>query len=407
MTSNSIAPAVTRADRPEIVTIQGVSKRFVVRKDKSIKERIVTLGRAGRAHREDFWALRDVTLDIPAGQTIALIGHNGSGKSTLLKVIGGIIDPSSGSVARRGRIAALLELGAGFHPDLTGRENVFLNGAILGLSRSETEARLDDILAFAGIGPFIDTQVKFYSSGMYVRLAFAVAVHTDPDLLLVDEVLAVGDEAFQRKCLDKILDFQKEGRTIVLVTHDLGQVTRLADRAVLLNEGQVVVDGEPHEAVAAFRNLLEGRRAHDEGDSAAARRVLDARVVRATATAVGRAEGDPVQPGDDLLIAVEVEHKSGIDDWSCAIEVESSMGMTVYATSTKDLGARLEPLRERRRLEFLIKDVRLGEGKYFVGASLYDLSGHLLFDLRQATSFDAPAQPASSGVLYADITVAD
>ena len=190
-------------DAPEIVRIDHVSKRFTLRKDKSLKERIVTLGALGRRHREDFWALRDVSLSIRAGSTVGLIGHNGSGKSTLLKVIGGIIDPSSGDVSRRGRIAALLELGAGFHPDLTGRENVYLNASILGLSRHETDERLDAILDFASIGEFIDTQVKFYSSGMYVRLAFAVAINTDPDLLLVDEVLAVGDEAFQRKCLDK------------------------------------------------------------------------------------------------------------------------------------------------------------------------------------------------------------
>ena len=181
-----------------------VSKRFTVRKDSSLKERVVTLGRAGRRHKHDFWALSDVDLDIHAGTTIGLIGHNGSGKSTLLKVLGGIIQPTTGEVQQRGRVAALLELGAGFHPDLTGRENVFLNASVLGLSREETEAQFDAILEFSGVADFIDTQVKFYSSGMYVRLAFAIAVHTDPDILLVDEVLAVGDERFQKKCLDKI-----------------------------------------------------------------------------------------------------------------------------------------------------------------------------------------------------------
>jgi len=227
----------TDTSAPEVVRLKGVSKRFVVRKDNSLKERLVTLGRVGRRHREEFWALKNVDLSISAGTTIGLIGHNGSGKSTLLKVIGGILDPTSGTVENRGRIAALLELGAGFHPDLTGRENVYLNASILGLSQAETDARFDDILAFSGIGDFIDSQVKFYSSGMYVRLAFAVAVHTEPDILLVDEVLSVGDEAFQRKCLDKIRAFQEEGCTIILVTHSLGQVTELCDRAVLLNRG--------------------------------------------------------------------------------------------------------------------------------------------------------------------------
>ena len=400
-------PAAETTPAPLVVRVSDVSKRFVIRKDNSLKERLVTLGRAGRRHREDFWALKGVSIDIHAGETIALIGHNGSGKSTLLKVIGGIIDPTGGSVARRGRIAALLELGAGFHPDLTGRENVFLNASILGLSREDTESKFDDIVKFAGIGDFIDTQVKFYSSGMYVRLAFAVAVHTDPDLLLVDEVLAVGDEAFQRKCLDKIRSFQQEGRTIILVTHNLGQVTELADRAVLLNEGQVVIDGEPHEAVAQFRNLLEGRRADESGDDPEAQRSLDARIVSTVAHAVGRAPGEPVQPGDDLLVEVELEHKSGIDDWVCAIQIDTTMGLAVYGTTTKRLGARLGRLKERRTVKFLLKDVRFGEGKYFINSSLMDLAGRHLIDIPQATSFDAPAHASSAGVVYAEATLAE
>src|SRR3954449_6273316 len=222
-----------------VVKIADASKRFVIRKEKSLKERLVNLGRSNQ-HKDDFWALKNIDLEIYSGSTVGLIGPNGSGKSTLLKLIGGILQPTSGTVEHRGRLAALLELGAGFHPDLTGRENVYLNASILGLSRKQTDEFFDGIVAFSGIEPFIDTQVKFYSSGMYVRLAFAVAVHVDPDLLLVDEVLAVGDEPFQRKCLDKIRSFQREGRTIVLVTHSLGQITEFCDRAVLLNKGEVL-----------------------------------------------------------------------------------------------------------------------------------------------------------------------
>jgi ABC-2 type transport system ATP-binding protein len=172
-------------DLPTVIRVDNVSKRFILHKDKSVKERLVNFSRS-RRHRDDFWALRDVSFDIAMGSTVGLVGHNGSGKSTLLKAIGGIIQPTSGSVSRRGRLAALLELGAGFHPDLTGRENVYLNAAILGLTRQETDKHFDEIVEFSGIEDFIDTQVKFYSSGMYVRLAFAVAVHVDPDVLLVD-----------------------------------------------------------------------------------------------------------------------------------------------------------------------------------------------------------------------------
>jgi ABC-type polysaccharide/polyol phosphate transport system ATPase subunit len=175
-----------------------------------------------------------------------------------LKVIGGIIQPNGGLVQRRGRLAALLELGAGFHPDLTGRENVFMNGSILGLSQKQTAEFFDSIVEFSEIGDFIDTQVKFYSSGMYVRLAFAIAVHVDPDILLVDEVLAVGDEPFQKKCMDKIREFQQEGRTIVFVSHSAGQVEDLCDRVVVLSHGNIVFDGETAAGIAALRESFGG-----------------------------------------------------------------------------------------------------------------------------------------------------
>jgi ABC-2 type transport system ATP-binding protein len=385
---------------PDVVLIEDVSKRFILRKDNSLKERLVTLGRAGRRHREEFWALRNVSTTIQAGHTVALIGHNGSGKSTLLKVIGGIIDPTSGRVARRGRIAALLELGAGFHPDLTGRENVYLNASIMGLTRAETEERFDDILAFSGIGDFIDTQVKFYSSGMYVRLAFAVAVHTDPDLLLVDEVLAVGDEAFQRKCLDKIRSFQEEGRTIILVTHTLSQVTELCDRAILLNKGEVVFDGEPREAVSQFRDILENRRV-SENEVAAKPVQREARIITASAQPVGGRAGDVLQAGDDLVVTVEVEHFQPADDWSCGIQIDSTLGQAVFGTSTRLMGKPLRSTRGPRSLQFTLKDTHFGAGKYFVNVSIIDPAGRHVADLPQACAFDVAHNPLAVGTVYA------
>jgi ABC-2 type transport system ATP-binding protein len=241
---------------PDIVRIEGVSKRFVLLRDKSVKERLLNVS-ATKAHRQEFWALRDIDLTVSAGTTLGLVGHNGSGKSTLLKVVGGILQPTTGSVSRRGRLAALLELGAGFHPDLTGRENVYLNAALLGLSRRDTRAAFDQIVAFSGVEDFIDTAVKFYSSGMYVRLAFAVAVHVDPDLLLIDEVLAVGDEAFQAKCLDKIREFQREGRTIVLVSHASKQVEDLCDRVAVLHHGAMIFDGAAAEGIRVLRSQTD------------------------------------------------------------------------------------------------------------------------------------------------------
>lgn len=256
MTETSERPAIVNP--PVVIRAHNVSKRFVIRKDKSVKERIVNFGRS-RRHKDDFWALRDINLEVEAGTSIGLVGANGSGKSTLLKVIGGIIQSNSGVVERRGRLAALLELGAGFHPDLTGRENVYLNGSILGLSQKQTADYFDSIVDFSEIGDFIDTQVKFYSSGMYVRLAFAIAVHVDPDILLVDEVLAVGDEPFQRKCMDKIREFQRDGRTIVFVSHSAGQIEELCDRVVVLSHGNIVFDGGTTEGIAALRESFGER----------------------------------------------------------------------------------------------------------------------------------------------------
>ncbi|MFP7759731.1 ABC transporter ATP-binding protein [Marisediminicola sp. LYQ85] len=385
---------------PTIAVVDSVSKRFVIRRDNSLKERLVTLGRLGRRHREEFWALRDVSISIPAGTTVGLIGHNGSGKSTLLKVIGGIIDPTSGSVKRRGRIAALLELGAGFHPDLTGRENVYLNASILGLSRTETDERFDDILAFAGIGDFIDTQVKFYSSGMYVRLAFAVAVHTDPDLLLVDEVLSVGDEAFQRKCLDKIRSFQAEGRTIILVSHSLGQVSEMCDHVVLLNKGNVEFEGDPVEAVARFRDLLEDQRLEDASVAPPAPETLG-RVRAATAGPVDGKPGDPVAPGSDLRITVDLTHQAVMTDWVCAIQIDTALGHATYGTTSKRLGAELTPLSGDRRVEFILKDVQFGTGKYFVNVSLMDSIGRHIHDRPQSCAFDVPDYDLAVGIVHA------
>ncbi len=242
------------------VAIESVSKRFRLYHERptSLKERILRL-RGTRA--EDFWALRDVSARIAPGRTVGLIGANGSGKTTLLKIIGGILRPTRGQVRTRGRIAALLELGAGFHPELTGRENVYLNASILGLNRRETAQHLDEIVAFSELEQFIDSQVKYYSSGMFVRLGFAVAIHVDPEILLVDEVLAVGDERFQRKCLARVRDFQSEGRTMVIVSHDSDLIAGVCDEAIMLDGGRVRIDGDVREVVKEFQAVMLQQRA--------------------------------------------------------------------------------------------------------------------------------------------------
>lgn len=239
---------------PVAIEIQGLNKQFVLRHTRSMKEAVVWLlkGRKGDISKK-FHALHDVTLDIRQGEAVALLGLNGSGKSTLLKHISGVMLPDTGSVRTRGKVAGLIEVGAGFHHDLSGRDNVFLNGAILGMTEAQIKERFDSIVEFAEIGEFIDTEVRFYSSGMYLRLAFSVAVHTDPEVFLIDEILAVGDEPFQRKCLAKIQELAAEGKTLVVVSHDLDLVSRICQRGVLLERGNVIFDGRIAEGVALMR----------------------------------------------------------------------------------------------------------------------------------------------------------
>jgi ABC-2 type transport system ATP-binding protein len=247
-------------DDAPVISAYGVTKRFVTRRrDTTLKEGMVgrlTGRQRAKVEKDAFTALNDITLEIGRGETVGLIGHNGSGKSTLLKTLSGILRPDEGQAHILGRVASLLELGAGFNAELSGRDNVYLNAALLGLSRQETDALFDDIVDFSELGDRIDDPVKVYSSGMYVKLGFAVAVHVDPDVLLIDEVLAVGDEAFQEKCLERIDGFQQAGKTILFVSHALDVVRDLCDRAIVLDHGTMVFDGDSDHAVALLRGLL-------------------------------------------------------------------------------------------------------------------------------------------------------
>jgi ABC-2 type transport system ATP-binding protein len=237
------------------IVVKGVRKTFKLRHTHSLKETFVAAVRRKQIS-SSFNALDDVSFTIGEGESVALLGFNGSGKSTMLKLVSGVFQPDGGHVLTRGRVAGLIEVGAGFHPDLSGRENVFLNAAILGMSRKEIEARFDEIVAFSEIEEFIDTEVKHYSSGMFLRLAFSVAIHTEVDILLVDEILSVGDEPFQRKCLGKIRELHANGKTLVVVSHDLNMVADLCERGILLQKGRLMFDGPSHEAVERMRSSV-------------------------------------------------------------------------------------------------------------------------------------------------------
>ena len=275
-----------------------------------------------------FWALDDINLEVKRGEVVGIIGRNGAGKSTLLKILSRITEPTRGCVEIHGRVGSLLEVGTGFHPELTGSENIFLNGAILGMRRAEIERKFDEIVAFSEMGKFIDTPVKHYSSGMYMRLAFAVAAHLEPEILVVDEVLAVGDMSFQKKCLNKMEDVGHQGRTVLFVSHNLGAITRLCARAVLLDEGRIVRDGPAHQVTGAYLNFGLGTMAVREWNNEAAapgNEVVKMRAVRVRTDdgevtdaidirkPVGvEMEYDILEPGHVLSLHFEFHNESGI-----------------------------------------------------------------------------------------------
>ncbi|HEX6398954.1 MAG TPA: ABC transporter ATP-binding protein [Actinomycetota bacterium] len=377
------------------IAIDDVSKRFRLYRERptSLKQRLL----AGRSRAEDFWALHDVSFEVPDGSFLGLVGHNGSGKTTLLKCIAGILRPTNGTIRYHGRLAALLELGAGFHPELTGRENVFLNASFLGLTRRETEAVYDDIVAFAELEEFMDNQVKFYSSGMLVRLGFAVAVHVDPEILLIDEVLAVGDESFQRRCLERVQRFQAEGRTIVLVSHALDVVRDVCDRAVMLDHGRVYTEGSPETVVRALRHRLlrddpgfvpeEGTREVEIGD------------VTITADGGGR---DEVRPGEGLAIAVELSAPSPVPDVEVSFEIVSGeTNHAVLAARTSTLGTVVGGVDGKKRVRFWIPPAPWPSGRYFVTVGVAAADGHVYHVRTQYYPLVVP----SSDVLPAPLTV--
>ncbi len=355
------------------ISIDGVSKRFRINQDRtsSLKERAIHLGRRKRGYK-DFWALRDIDLQIAEGETIGLLGHNGSGKSTLLKCVGGILAPTTGEIRVRGRIASLLELGAGFHPDLTGRENVYLNASILGLARRDIEARFDDIVAFSELERFIDEQVKHYSSGMYVRLGFAVAINVDPDVLLVDEVLSVGDEAFQQKCLERVRDFQREGRTIVFVSHAAELVRRICDRVMVLDHGEPVTVDDPASAILLFRERLLGEHLASDRTLRHGHRITQ--TVRIEEVQVGWPGSDErrsVSPGEKVTISARYACDEPTDDVAFALAVRDEADTTVYGCNSDVLGQPVDGIDGSGWVTFEIPALTLVDGTYHIDLGVH------------------------------------
>ncbi|MEX2659877.1 MAG: ABC transporter ATP-binding protein [Acidimicrobiales bacterium] len=420
------------------IEISQVSKRFRVNHERhsDLKGRVLKFGR--KKPREDFWALQEMSFEVADGETVGLLGHNGSGKSTLLKCVAGIMQPTTGYIKTVGRMASLLELGAGFHPELTGRENVFMNGQILGLKNRDIEKRFDEIVAFAELEQFIDQQVKHYSSGMYVRLGFAVATNVDPDVLLIDEVLAVGDEAFQRKCLERIRRFQREGRTMMFVSHSPELVRQICDRAVVLDHGEMIDIGPPGESIRTFReSLMRGTKARqlgtgEEVDDQADQRPaavfstgevpavdpdaapppavdlanFEVRITRVRMDYPLADERDFLVPGDPLRIKVGYHAERKVDDVVFSLNIVNGEGLLVYGVNTDHLLGGLEYVEGDGTLEFSFDRVPLLDGVYTVSIGIHSHDVSTIYDHHSAGhTFQVTNPGVAAGLVALDASV--
>ena len=381
-----------------VVRVSHLSKRFRLfhERHQSLKQSLLN---RRRSQHEDFWALRDISFDVHEGETFGIVGHNGSGKSTMLKCLTGILQPDGGTVAVDGTVSALLELGAGFHPELSGRENVFLNAAILGLSRRQVHERYDEIVEFSGLEQFIDTPVKNYSSGMFVRLGFAVAVNVDPDVLIIDEVLAVGDAEFQAKCGDKIAEYRDRQKTIVLVTHSMDDVNRLCNRAAWIDHGQLRMIGSPNEITDSYLDTAHQNRTVQVNDvmrwGSGQARIAEVALL-----------GDDDRPvpiprsGEPLAIQFTLTADVPVTRPELTITIFDQGGTLVTEVGTRSRDVQIERIEGSCTATLRLDRLALSEGTYEMTAALRDTFGHEEYDVRNRfVRFDVLKGVAADGGL--------
>ncbi len=366
-----------------VIEFNKVSKRFILHRDRrnSVQEQVAGLFRP-RKQGEEFWALRDISFQVNEGQSLGLIGHNGAGKSTALKLMTRILEPTKGSVFLRGRVAALLELGSGFHPDLSGRDNVFLNGSLMGFSRRDMAARLDGIVDFSGIGEFIDMEVKHYSSGMYTRLAFAVATAVDPDILITDEVLAVGDESFQRKCMERIYSFRQQGKTIIFVSHALETVRTLCDIGVWLDHGKARTVGPVGDVIDDYLADTNKREAADrrhaaenepQGDEAAWRRgSREIEIVKVELLDANGEQRDVFPTGAPVTVRMHYVAHKPIQRPVFGVALHHEGGLWLSGPNTRFDGVDIPEVRGTGCIDFTIGALPLLMGRYMLSVAVVD-----------------------------------
>lgn len=374
------------------IRVDGLSKMYRIYARP--KDRLLEYLLRGPRRHQEFWALRDVTFQAPAGSTFGLMGENGSGKSTLLQLLAGTLTPTSGAVHVRGRVSAILELGAGFNPEFTGRENVAMTGAIMGIGRREMAERLEDVIAFAEIGDFIDRPLRMYSTGMYLRLAFAVATAVDPDVLIIDEALAVGDEYFQKRCIDRIDQFRKAGKTIVFCSHNSYQVRMVCEQVIWLRAGHVAMIGDTLKVTTEYESFLRSRIAERYAERTASGPKADhhgSRPAPWITEASLVANGCPdvrheVQTGDELCMAVSYEVPAPPTAVHVGVKIFRNDGLVCYGTGTHLDGLTLPPTSGSVMLRF--PNIQLLAGEYYVSVHLLDETGlHHYEERRKACSF--------------------
>ena len=386
------------------VKAYGVWKQFQLRKDRadSVGQLLVQMipGRK-RPKAEYFWVLQDVSFEVKQGQSLGVIGNNGSGKSTLLKLLTRTMQPTTGIVDLRGRMSALIELGAGFHPDFTGRENIVLNASILGIGRREIEKSMDSIIDFAAIRPFIDVPVKYYSSGMHARLGFAVAINVAPEILIVDEVLAVGDEAFQQKCMDRIFEMKRGGISILLVSHDLGSIERLMDEAIWIDKGVVRSQGNPRDVIHAYRTFLGAASAPDTASAAQVSGQPQGIYVASAEVRVPDTYGsrDPA-PGDPLEIALHLANEAAASmDGYLSVSIRRPDGLEIAEISGLQDGKVLSLGAGLSSVVLSTRDLRLASGSYEIDAAIFNVQGKRLSEARAIAAFRVQGTERTSGVI--------
>jgi ABC-type polysaccharide/polyol phosphate transport system ATPase subunit len=375
--------------------INNVSKMFKLYHEnvRSLKEKVLFFNKRGY---EEFWALKDIDIRVPTGETLGIIGANGSGKSTLLKLTTKILYPTKGKIVTNGSIAALLELGAGFQPDLTGRENVYLNASILGFSKKQVDARFDEIVAFAEMERFIDNHVRNYSSGMYIRLGFAVAINVDPDILIIDEVLAVGDEAFQRKCIEKIENLQEQGKTMMFVTHNVELCREICSYVVMLDQGIAVKEGKPRDVVKYYHEFMESE---EEGGGERGNRQIE---VIGVALLNDKDEAvNDFNTGEGMKIRVAYRANEPVEDPVFGFSIDDYRGFTAYGTNTRLLSMDLGTLKGEGFVQFDLKTLPMLEGRYLVSVAIHSRDERVTYHwIDRHYPFDMHSDVSDVGLLY-------